>query len=140
MNAGVGGAENAWFGGWAADAPVIPSLGSWEDEGRLEAEVLTDKFFIFRIFLLGESDLSKPGRVGKELENWSRLSIAPGARTRFVLVCLNVVFGDAELGDSGDELGEGSVSEDSTVEMVVVGEDSLDSKVDVESRRMTEEF
>ena len=40
-----------------------------------------------------------------------------------------------EVGDSGGELGEGSVREDSMVEMVVVGEDSTDSNVDAESRR-----
>lgn len=40
------------------------------------------------------------------------------------------------MGDSGDELGEGSVSAESTVEMVVVGDESADSKVDAESRRI----
>lgn len=40
---------------------------------------------------------------------------------------------EAEAGDSGEELGEGSVSEESMVEMVVVGEESVDSKVDAES-------
>ena len=40
------------------------------------------------------------------------------------------------MGDSGEELGEGSVRE-SIVEMVVVGEESVDSKVDVESLRNT---
>ena len=43
--------------------------------------------------------------------------------------------GSIELGDSGEELGEGSVREDSMVEIVVVGDDSTDSKVDAESRR-----
>ena len=32
-----------------------------------------------------------------------------------------------EVGDSGDELGEGSVSDESRVEIVVVGEESVDS-------------
>lgn len=40
------------------------------------------------------------------------------------------------MGDSGDELGEGSVSAESSVEIVVVGDESADSKVDAESRRM----
>lgn len=40
------------------------------------------------------------------------------------------------MGDSGDELGEGSVRAESTVEIVVVGDDSADSKVEAESRRM----
>ena len=47
--------------------------------------------------------------------------------------------GSIELGDSGEELGEGSVREDSMVEMVVVGDDSTDSKDDAESRRITGE-
>ena len=42
------------------------------------------------------------------------------------------------LGDSGEEFGEGCVKEDATVETVEVGDDSVDSKVDVESRRIVE--
>ena len=42
--------------------------------------------------------------------------------------------GSMVVGDSGEELGEGSVRE-SIVEIVVVGEESVDSKVDVESLR-----
>lgn len=53
----------------------------------------------------------------------------------FVLRLLNDVRGEEESGVSGGERGEGSVRDDSTVEMVVVGEDSVDSKVEVESRR-----
>ena len=40
-----------------------------------------------------------------------------------------------ESGVSGGERGEGSVREDSTVDIVVVGEGSVDSKVKLESRR-----
>ena len=40
---------------------------------------------------------------------------------------LNEVSGTKPVGDSGDELGDGSVSDESTVEIVVVGEDSADS-------------
>ena len=43
--------------------------------------------------------------------------------------------GSNDVGDSGAELGEGSVSEESTVDIVVVGDDSADSKVEAESRR-----
>lgn len=43
--------------------------------------------------------------------------------------------GSDEVGDSGDELGEGSVSDESNVEIVVVGDESADSNVDAESRR-----
>lgn len=39
------------------------------------------------------------------------------------------------MGDSGDELGDGSVSAESRVDMVVVGDESADSKVEAESRR-----
>lgn len=53
----------------------------------------------------------------------------------FVRRYLNDERGNSEVGDSGDELGEGSVIEDSTVEIVVVGEDSVDSNVELESRR-----
>ena len=100
--------------------------------------MFTERFFIFRIFFCGESDRSTPGSIGKEFENFSRFSIAPCMRTELVLGCLKDDFGDAESGDSGDELGEGSVREDAVVEMVVVGEDSLDSNVEVESRRNDE--
>ena len=55
--------------------------------------------------------------------------------TEFVLKILNDVRGEEESGVSGGERGEGSVREDPNVEMVVVGEDSVDSKVEVESRR-----
>lgn len=44
--------------------------------------------------------------------------------------------GNCEVGDSGDELGEGSVRAESRVDMVVVGDDSADSKVEAESRRI----
>ena len=83
MKAGVGGAEKAWSDG-AGAAPEMPNLGKWDEEGRFEAEVLTDKFFMLRIFLLGESERSKPGRVGKVLANRSLPSISPGPETGFV--------------------------------------------------------
>lgn len=35
--------------------------------------------------------------------------------------------GITDVGDSGDELGDGSVSEESNVEIVVVGEESVES-------------
>lgn len=42
-----------------------------------------------------------------------------------------------DVGDSGDELGDGSVSEESNVEIVVVGDESVESdlKVEEEPRR-----
>ena len=48
---------------------------------------------------------------------------------------MNDVSDEEESGVSGGERGEGSVREDSTVDIVVVGDDSVDSKVEVESRR-----
>lgn len=105
-------------------------------------DVLTDRFFIFRIFLFGESARSTPGRIGNELEKlslWFFSSIMPRPGTELVLRFLNDVYGRRDSGDSGGELGEGSVREDSIVEMVVVGEDSTDSKVDVESRRIIDD-
>ena len=36
------------------------------------------------------------------------------------------------MGDSGDELGDGSVRDESSVEMVVVGDESVDSHGAVE--------
>lgn len=55
--------------------------------------------------------------------------------TEFVLKFLNDARGEEESGVLGGERGEGSVREDPTVDIVVVGEDSVDSKVEVESRR-----
>lgn len=45
----------------------------------------------------------------------------------------NVANGATDDGDSGEEPGEGSVSDESMVEIVVVGEESVDSYVDAES-------
>ena len=89
-----------------------------------------------RIFLFGESARSTPGRIGNELENWSLRSISKWPfGIELVLRFLNDVRGDEESGVSGGDRGEGSVKEDPTVDIVVVGEDSVDSKVEVESRR-----
>ena len=49
---------------------------------------------------------------------------------------MNDVRGEEESGVSGGDRGEGSVREESTVDIVVVGEDSVDSNVEVESRRI----
>lgn len=66
MNKGVGGAEN---GRPLEDAATVESanLGSklaW----RNEAEVLTDRFLVLRIFLFGESPRLRPGNDANELE------------------------------------------------------------------------
>ena len=91
---------------------------------------------MLRIFLFGESARSTPGKIGNELEKGSLRSISAWLLgTEFVLRFLNEVRGEEESGVSGGERGEGSVREDSTVDIVVVGEDSVDSKVELESRR-----
>lgn len=133
MNAGVGGAENALVdvcGGFE-----IPNFGSWRPV-RFDADVFTDRFFMLRGFLFGESPRSAPGKIGNEVENWSLRSISAWLfGTEFVLRFLKDARDEEESGVSGGDLGEGSVREDSTVDIVVVGEDSVDSKVEVESRR-----
>lgn len=73
MNAGVGGAENAFVdvcGGFES-----PNFGSWIPV-RFDAEVFTDRFFILRIFLFGESARSTPGKIGNELEKGSLRSMS----------------------------------------------------------------
>lgn len=73
INAGVGGAENALVdvgGGFES-----PSFGSWGPV-RFDAEVFTDRFFILRIFLFGESARSTPGKTGNELEKASLRSMS----------------------------------------------------------------
>lgn len=60
----------------------------------------------------------------------------PFVGTEFVLKALNDSRGSSDSGDSGGELGDGSVSEDSMVEIVVVGDDSMESlNVEAESLR-----
>ena len=121
-----------------ADVDVFEkaSFESW-GFGRCEADVFTDKFFILRIFLFGEWARSNAGSVGKEIEKLSFCSMVSCPPTECVLNDLNGETGNEEFGDSGDELGEGSVSEEeSNVDIVVVGEDSVDSKVDAEPRRI----
>lgn len=134
MKAGVGGAEKA--------CPLRPedafegaTFGSCAP-CRFDANVFTDKFFILRIFLFGDSARSRPGKDGNEFENVFLLSIILcAAGVELVLRVLKEERGNIEVGESGEELGDGSVSEDSIVDMVVVGEDSTDSNVEVESRR-----
>lgn len=53
MKEGVGGAETAWFE-CAFGSARKDNFGSC-GICRVEAEVLTDRFFIFLLFLLGES-------------------------------------------------------------------------------------
>lgn len=73
MNAGVGGRENSLVdvcGGFES-----PNFGSWRPV-RFDADVFTERFFILRIFLFGESARSTLGKIGNEVENWSLRSIS----------------------------------------------------------------
>ncbi len=73
MNAGVGGAEDALVDVWGGFES--PNFGSWKPV-RFDAVVFTDRFFMLRIFLFGESARSTPGNIGKELEKGSLRSIS----------------------------------------------------------------
>ena len=73
MNAGVGGAEKALAD--VCGAFECPNFGSWGPV-RFDAEVFTDRFFMLRIFLFGESARSIPGKTGNELEKASLRSIS----------------------------------------------------------------
>lgn len=70
--------------------------------------------------------MPKAGKAAVEGLGWS---------TPFGIAVIDLDRGAIELGDSGDELGEGSVSVVSVVDMVVVGDDSTDSNIAFESFR-----
>lgn len=94
---------------------------------------------MFRIFLFGESPLLSPGRLANAEDGRCISSDSPvPAFLSNLSDARRLDRGKVEFGDSGEELGEGSVRE-SMVEMVVVGEESADSKVEVESLRNTGE-
>ena len=105
--------------------------------------VLIERPLAFLGLLPGDSDRSSCGRVGDGFreEEFEGSSIMD--RSRVGVTAFNVpkeVIGIKELGDSGEELGDGSVNDESTVEIVVVGDDSLDSECNVadEPRRCSE--
>ena len=102
-----------------------------------------DKFLVFLGFLFGEPGRSFLGdvedggidkRSGESMEEACELDVK-------LLKVLRAESGGKELGDSGEELGEGSVNEESTVEIVVVGDDSVESvlRVFVDARRCSVE-
>ncbi len=129
INDGVAGAENARPVAVAdmLDNDNLGNCGAW----RLEAVVFTERFLVLRIFLFGESARLRFEMLAKGFESCSppSIDVAPA------FMDFNEERGDSDIGDSGEELGDGSVIDESTVEIVVVGEDSVDSKVDTESRR-----
>lgn len=133
MKEGVGGAEKAWF-----DDPFgFVRSDSFVSCGvcRVVADVLTDKFLVFLILLLGESARFEPGSVPNGLEGELALAGVLVVAIELVLRDLNDALGCKEDADSGEELGDGSVRAESMVETVVVGEDSTDAKVEAESLR-----
>ena len=136
-NDGEAGAENAWFG--KEDFSLVERRGKQETRvGLFAPEVLTERFLVLRGFLFGESERLKPSRLGDGVDGrLGRYIVSSSVTGVFTLEGCKEAAGSSELGDSGDELGDGSVKEDSTVEMVVVGEESVDSVLTVvpESRR-----
>ena len=137
-NEGEAGAEKAWFGNDEIFS-VVASLGNDETKvGLFAPEVLTERFLVLRGFLFGESERLNPSRLGDGVEGrLGRYMVSSSVTGVFTLEERGDALGSRELGDSGEELGDGSVREESTVDMVVVGEESVDSVLIVtpESRR-----
>lgn len=127
-NDGDVGAEKGWPDSVTASGSDGTARGKgWLASGRLAPAVFTCKFLVLRGLLFGESDRPNPGRLGEGLD--TKLD-----RNKSWSIPLGVypldgwsAIGKVELGDSGEELGDGSVSVESTVEMVVVGDESVDS-------------
>lgn len=112
------------------EAVEMASLGSCAP-GLVDVDMFRERFFMFRTFLPGDSGRVRPGRVRSELGGGS---IPPFWGDWPVdLKDRKDVGGVIETADSGDELGEGSVTdEESSVEIVVVGDESVDSEFTVE--------
>lgn len=135
MKEGVGGAEKARF-----EEPFGFGFGRRDSFGScgicfVDAEVLTERFFVFLSLLLGEWARFSPFKLPNGLPGELAVSSVLVVATELVLKDLNEVMGSNDVADSGDELGDGSVRAESMVETVVVGEDSTDSNVEAESLR-----
>jgi hypothetical protein len=88
--------------------------------------MFNDKFLTLRSLLPGDS-----GR-GWEGENIGgcELPVAPSLCFDASIILWNGDRGKSDVGDSGDELGEGSVIDgDPNVDTVVVGEESVESEL-----------
>ena len=135
---GEAGAEKAWL--WLYTVFAASEEARRGSEEVLPVLVLTDRFFMFRGLLYGDSHRSEPEWRGEPLAGKPARYILSAPDFGWVNIEeLNDEIGRRSPGDSGDELGEGSVRVESTVEIVVVGEDSVESdgSVVLESRRHT---
>lgn len=112
------------------EAVEMASLGSCAP-GLLDVDMFKERFFMFRTFLPGDSGRVRPGKVRSELGGDSIPPFSgdwPVEREDRKDESVGI-----ETADSGDELGEGSVTdEESSVEIVVVGEESVESELTVE--------
>lgn len=129
MKEGVVGAESGCDDS-TAEAVEMANFGSC-GPCLTDADMFRERFFMFRTFLPGDSGRLRPGRFKSELGGGS---ITPcSGEWSLDLRDLKDESGVIETADSGDELGEGSVmDEESSVEIVVVGEESVDSELMVE--------
>lgn len=118
------GDEGAERGCDVSTADAVEMVG----RGAEEVFMLSERFFMFRGFLPGDS--GPCGRLGSGFETGRCNSSSGGLSCPSIFMDLNGDKGTTEVGDSGDELGEGSVIEDeSKVDMVVVGEESVDAEL-----------
>lgn len=92
---------------------------------------LSERFFTFLSLLPGDSGFGPLDGTAWNGGKPLRLACSQAAVTGRSIIDLNGDFGTLQLGDSGDELGEGSVlaltDTESNVDTVVVGDDSFDS-------------
>lgn len=129
MNEGDAGAEIGCEDS-TTEAVEMASLGSCAP-GLVVVDMFKERFFMFRIFLPGDSGRVRPGR-GRSEPGGDSIPLFSG-NWLVNLKDLKDVRGAIETADSGDELGEGSVTdEESSVEIVVVGDESVDSEFTVE--------
>lgn len=108
-----------------------PDEGDMEGLNEIVLVVLKDKFFVLRSLLPGDSGREDSGGVGSNFGNGaSGIRSSTECDRRSDIMDLKGASGANEVGDSGEELGEGSVTEaESSVEIVVVGDESVDSEL-----------
>jgi hypothetical protein len=116
--------------GEKAFAEVRDSWMPEEVAGLVSMFILRDKFLTFRdppeIKSTGAESTARASESAEAA--WEAPDMWNDRSTVAAAILLNGVSGRAELGDSGEELGEGSVMEgESNVDTVVVGEESVES-------------